>query len=134
MDCQWGKGNKQRYFLVSQDCFSLKKYELLSKKLLWVADKTRALKKKIEDKEAGIAERLEGNDRVKESGDSQADNSCASLCKEKIDYADQLVVPPWNNSDSVGSEVLKDLFQRFGSVKVSCNTFCQTINPLKTDC
>ncbi|CAL9241417.1 unnamed protein product [Arabidopsis halleri] len=99
--------------------------QLVKFTLKWIAsgekvtnkEKIRALKKKIkdkEDKEAGIAERLEGNDRDKESGDSQADNSCASLCKEKIDNADQLVVPPWNNSDS---EVLKDLFQRFGSVK-----------------
>lgn len=94
---------------------------------------------------AGIAERLEAKDSNKEIGDLQADKSCASLCKERVDNADQLVVPPSNYCDSVGSEVLKDVFQRFGSVKVSCKlcpttrspkimivflAFCSTLNTL----
>lgn len=103
-------------------------YELLSKQPVCVAEKPKNLESKItenEYKEAGIAERLEGKGSKKENGDSQADKSCASLCKERVDNADQLVAPPWNNSDSVGSEVLKDVFQRFGSVKVSCK-LCPT--------
>ncbi|KAL1199379.1 La protein 2 [Cardamine amara subsp. amara] len=80
-------------------------------------EKPKNLENKIkenEDKKAGIAGRLEGKDSNKKNGDSQADKSSASLCKERVDHADQLV---WNNNDSVGSEVLKDFFQRFGSVK-----------------
>lgn len=135
MDSQWRrKSNKQRCtfsFLKTVDLYE--KYELLSKQLLCVAEKPRTLENKFrekEDKEAVIAERLEGNDSKKESGDSLADQSYASLCKERIHNADQLVVPPWNNSDSVGPEVLKDVFQRFGSVKVSCK-LCPTTN---SDC
>uniref|UniRef100_A0A1J3EWW1 La protein 2 n=2 Tax=Noccaea caerulescens TaxID=107243 RepID=A0A1J3EWW1_NOCCA len=63
-----------------------------------------------------IAEKLGAKDRNKETRDSLADNSCASLrlgSGEKVDNnADQ---PPWNNSDS---EVFKDVFHRFGSVKI----------------
>ncbi|KFK42392.1 hypothetical protein AALP_AA2G250100 [Arabis alpina] len=54
-----------------------------------------------EDKADTTDEKLEGNDKKKES-------------QEKVDKADQLVVPPWDN---IGSEALKDAFQRFGSVK-----------------
>ncbi|XP_024006234.1 la protein 2 isoform X2 [Eutrema salsugineum] len=90
-------------------------------------EKPKSLENEIRGKEdmAGNAEKLQGKDKKKESRDLVADNSCASLCTEsgeKVDKADQLVVPPSVNSDSVGPEVLKDVFQRFGSVKhIECS-------------
>lgn len=81
-----------------------------------------------EEDKIGTTEKLEGKDKKKETEDWLADQSCASLCKvsgEKVDNADQLVLPPWYNSDSGGSEVLRDVFQRFGSVKVTCK-LCPT--------
>lgn len=49
-----------------------------------------------------------------------ADKSCAT----ESDCTDQLVVvPPWENIDT---EVLKDVFRRFGSVKV---IYLQTFFP-----
>jgi len=129
-DCQ--RENMIKQLGKSESHNEFRRGQIVKFALKWIAseekvtnkEKPSALKNKIkekEDKETGIA------DREKENGD----NSCASLCK---DNTDQLVVPPWNNSNSVSSEVLKDLFQRFGSVEVSCNTFCQTTNPLKSDC
>ncbi|XP_010473016.1 PREDICTED: la protein 2-like isoform X2 [Camelina sativa] len=90
--------------------------QLVKFTLKWIAsgenitnkEKPRTLNINIrekEDKETCIAERLEETDRKKEGG------------KERVNTADQLAVPPWNTSDSLGSEVLKDVFQRFGSVK-----------------
>lgn len=97
---------------------------LFSKQLVWVAENPKNRGKD------DIAEKLGAKDRSKETGDSRADNSCASLrlgSGEKVDNnADQ---PPWNNSDS---EVFKDVFHRFGSVKVTCKLCPTTRNPLTT--
>lgn len=112
-DCQ--RENMIKQLGKSESHNEFRRGQIVKFALKWIAseekvtnkEKPSALKNKIkekEDKETGIA------DREKENGD----NSCASLCK---DNTDQLVVPPWNNSNSVSSEVLKDLFQRFGSVE-----------------
>lgn len=60
-----------------------------------------------EEDKADITEKLEGKDESREK-------------------ADQLVVPPWDN---IGSEALKDAFQRFGSIKVTSKLCATTEMP-----
>lgn len=85
---------------TSRDLVSKKSYVLLSQQLVWLAENPKNLENEISGKEDS-AEKVERGDLV---ADKESDST------------DQLVVPPpWENIDN---EVLKDVFRRFGSVKV----------------